>query len=60
MRYWERDLADHLVLLMTMQSDVTPKKVLVELKREFPSLPIEEAVRSIHLDPMLPACESDA
>jgi len=59
MRRWERDLADHLVLPMTMQSDEPSKEAFAELKRKFPSLPIEEAARSAQLDPMLPARERD-
>src|SRR5215471_7287569 len=59
MRKWQRDLADHLVLLMMTQLDESPENALVELKRQFPNLPIEQAARSAHRDAM-PARERHA
>jgi hypothetical protein len=54
MRHWERDLVDHLFLLMMLTGDEPVDAALETLKREFPSLPRDEAVRSARLDAMLP------
>jgi hypothetical protein len=48
MRYWERDLVDHLVWLMLLQADEPLEDALSELKVDFPSLPSEEVVRAYH------------
>jgi len=48
MRHWERDLADHLVLLVLMHSDETLDEVVAELKNDLPSFPSEEAVRATY------------
>jgi hypothetical protein len=54
MRHWERDLVDHLVLLMTLTGDEPLDAALATLKSEFPSLPSDEAVRSGSLATTLP------
>ena len=53
MRHWERDLFDHLVLLMMLAGD-EPDAAIETLKAEFPTLPSDEAVRSGRLAAMLP------
>jgi hypothetical protein len=45
-RHWERDLVDHLVWLMVLQADEPLDGALAELKRDFPALPSDEAVRA--------------
>jgi hypothetical protein len=45
MRHWERDLVDHLLLLMVLEGDEPLDAALAELKSDFPSLPTEEVVR---------------
>jgi len=50
MRYWERDLADHLILLMMMQSDETLDEAVAELKNDLPNFPSEEAVRASYFN----------
>ena len=54
MRHWERDLVDHLVLLMMVAGDEPLDAALETLKSEFPSLPSDEAVRSGRLATMRP------
>jgi len=53
MRHWERDLVDHLVLLMMVAGDEPLDTAIETLKTEFPSLS-DEAVRSGRLAAMLP------
>ena len=50
MRYWERDLADHLILLMLMNSDGTVDQAVAELKKDLPSFPTEEVVRASYFE----------
>jgi hypothetical protein len=54
MRHWERDLVDHLVLLMMLAGDAPLEAAIETLKTEFPTLPSDEAVRSGRLGAMLP------
>jgi hypothetical protein len=53
MRHWERDLVDHLLLLMVLEGDEPLDDALAELKSDFPSLPSEEAVRANRLESTL-------
>jgi hypothetical protein len=46
MRHWERDLVDHLVLLLLVEGDEPLDEALRDVKETFPSLPTEEAVRA--------------
>jgi len=50
MRYWERDLADHLILLMLMHSDETVDEAVAELKNDLPGFPSEEDVRASYFE----------
>jgi hypothetical protein len=53
MRHWERDLVDHLVLLMMVAGDEPPDAAVETVKNEFPTLPSDAAVRSGRLAAML-------
>ncbi len=46
MRHWERDLVDHLVLLLLLEGDEPLDEALRDVKETFPSLPTDEAVRA--------------
>jgi hypothetical protein len=48
MRHWERDLVDHLVLLLLVEGDEPLDEALRDVKESFPSLPTEEALRAGH------------